>query len=210
MTITYLIIGVTVLISMMAFNNSELFQRFMHYPYAEQRRSEYHRLLTGGFLHGDYGHLFFNMFTLYFFGIFVEQWFIYTFGQLGPFLFLLFYLAAIVAASLATFYKHRNNSSFVSIGASGAVSAVLYTAILLNPGMSLYIMFIPIPIPGFLYGIFYLWYSSYAANRGGDNIDHTAHFYGALFGFFFPLILQPSLALRFIQQMVGWFQGLLG
>jgi membrane associated rhomboid family serine protease len=202
---TYLIIGFTCLVSYMALNNTEIRGRLIHYPYQEDRSKEYFRMLTAGFLHGDFNHLLFNMLTLYFFGPVVESWFKYIFAPMGQIIYLLFYLAAIVAASIATFYKHKNNPSFASLGASGAVSAVLYAAILLNPGMSLYMFFIPVPIPGFIYGILYLWYSSYAAKQGNDNIDHTAHIYGALFGFFFPIILQPSLGLSFISQLIDWF-----
>lgn len=205
MIITYLIIGVTVLISLSAFNNPDIIHKFKHWPYGEARRGEYFRWLTGGFLHGDYMHLFFNMITLYFFGRSVEMWFGVLFPELGQTLFLVFYLVSIVAASLATFYKYKDAPHFASIGASGAVSAVLFAAILLQPTLSLYLMFIPIPIPGFIYAVFYLWYSSQAANRGGDGIDHLAHFYGAVFGFLFPLVLKPMLFASFITQLSEWF-----
>lgn len=210
MSITYLLIGTTVLISLLAFNNADLFYRFKHWPYAEARRKEYHRWLTGGFLHADQMHLLFNMITLYFFGRNVEWWFQALFPAVGVALFVIFYLAAIVAASLATFYKNRDNPGFASIGASGAVSAVLFAAILLDPALGIYIFFIPIPIPGFIYGVFYLWYSNYAANRGGDNIDHVAHFYGAVFGFLFPLVLKPELFIHFLARLQLWFAGLFG
>jgi membrane associated rhomboid family serine protease len=210
MPITYLIIGTTVLISFMAFNNAEILYRFKHWPYAEARRKEYHRWLTGGFLHGDYMHLLFNMFTLYFFGKNVEWWFQALFPQVGVLLFAVFYLVAIVASSAATYYKHKDNPGFASIGASGAVSAVLFASILLDPAMSIYIFLIPIPIPGFIYGIFFLWYSNYAANRAGDNIDHLAHFYGAVFGFIFPLTFKPELFMHFLAQLQRWLSGIVG
>ena len=176
-----------------------------HWPYAEARRGEYHRWLTSGFLHGDYMHLLFNMITLYFFGESVELWFDVLFPGVGKTLFLFFYLISIVAASLATFYKYKDVQHFASIGASGAVSAVLFAAILLNPTMELGFMFLQgISIPGFIYGAFYLWYSSYAARRGGDGIDHTAHFYGAVFGFLFPLVLKPILISSFVMQLSDW------
>jgi membrane associated rhomboid family serine protease len=208
MAITFIIIGFTVLFSLWAFNNHDVIYKFKHWPYAEARSGEYYRWLTGGFLHGDNMHLLFNMITLYFFGRVVEEWFGVLFPGVGPFLYLFFYLIAIVAASLATYYKYRDVQSFASIGASGAVSAVLFASILLNPTMSLYLMFIPIPIPGFVYGIFYLWYSSREANRGGDGIDHVAHFYGAVFGFLFPIALKPVLLLEFIEQLTGWLGSL--
>ncbi len=205
MFMTYLIIGFTVLFSLWAFNNQDIFVKCKHWPYAEARDGEYYRWLTGGFLHGDNMHLLFNMITLYFFGLGVEQWFSFTFEGVGQLVFLFFYLISIVAASLATYYKYKDSPGFASIGASGAVSAVLFAAILINPTLSLYIMFIPIPIPGFIYGIFYLWYSSRAAQRGGDGIDHLAHLYGAVFGLLFPLVLKPQLLPDFIAQLGYWF-----
>jgi len=204
MNITYLIIGVTALTSFMAFNNHDLFLKMKHWPYQEARRGEWYRWLTSGFLHADPMHLIFNMLTLYFFGVYVESWFAALFPGIGSFIYLLFYLAAIVAASSATYQKFKNTSSFASIGASGAVAAVLFACILLDPTIGIMLFFIPIPIPGFIFGILYLWYSSYAAQRGGDNIDHTAHFFGAVFGFFFPILLRPSLFLEFFEQLRNW------
>jgi membrane associated rhomboid family serine protease len=220
MQITYIIIIFTCLFSYWAFQNREVMVKFKHWPYQEARRGEYYRWLTGGFLHGDAMHLIFNMLTLYFFaadqrpdiyrseGIGfggLEAWF----GQLlptgGPLLFLVFYLAAIVAASSATFVRYRDTPSFASIGASGATAAVLFAAILLEPTMRLSLMFLPIPIPGFIFGAIYLWYSAYAARKGGDNIDHTAHYFGAIFGFALPAVLQPSLITDFFEKITTWF-----
>jgi membrane associated rhomboid family serine protease len=199
--ITYIIIGFTCLISFAAFNNPDIVYKMKHWPYQEARKGEYYRWLTGGFLHGDPMHLIFNMFTLYFFGRIVEEWFRNLFPAAGITLYLVFYLAAIVAASSATYYKFKNTAHFASIGASGAVAAVLFASILMNPTIGIGFMFIPIPIPGFVFGVLYLWYSSYAAGRGGDNIDHTAHFFGAVFGFCFPILLEPSLLPRFFEQL---------
>ncbi len=204
MLITYLLIGTTVAASWWAFNHPTFFAQCKHWPYAEARRGEYYRLLTGGFLHADYVHLLFNMITLYFFGQVVEPWFQGRFGSIGPFLYLVFYLMAVVAASSATYYRYRNTPYFASIGASGATSAVVFAAILLMPTLSLYLMFIPIPIPGVVFGLFYLWYSSYAARRGKDGIDHLAHFYGAIFGFLFPIFLEPELLPDFFRQVALW------
>lgn len=204
MTITYLIIGFTVLFSLWAFNNPDVFYKCKHWPYMEDRDKEYYRWLTSGFLHGDYMHLLFNMFTLFYFGRVVEAWFGYLFHGVGPLLFLFFYLIAIVAASIATFYRYRHASSFASIGASGAVSAVLFASILLEPTLQLRLMFLPVRIPGFIFGPLFLWFSSYEARRGRDGIDHVAHFYGAVFGFLFPLVLKPSLILDFFAELADW------
>jgi membrane associated rhomboid family serine protease len=206
--ITYLLIGTTVLASLSAWNNPEAFFKLKHYPYQEARNGEYYRWLTGGFLHGDQMHLFFNMLTLYFFGPRLEQWFQFLFPKFGQVLFLLFYLLGIVAASSATYSKHKDNPGFASIGASGAVAAVLFAAILLEPTMRIGFIFLPIFIPGFIFGILYLWYSSYAADKGRDNIDHVAHFFGAVFGFMFPLVLKPSLFSSFLIQLQHWFANL--
>jgi membrane associated rhomboid family serine protease len=203
--ITYLIIGFTAIVSFMAFNNPAMFHNLKHYPYAEKRDKEYYRWLTGGFLHGDMMHLIFNMLTLYFFGGFVESFFRQVFPGVGALVYLLFYLLAVVAASVGTYYKHQDHRGFASIGASGAVAAVLFAAILLQPTIGIGFLFIPIPIPGFIFAILYLWYSSYAANRSGDNIDHMAHFYGAVFGFCFPLLVEPSLLRLFFVQLSEWF-----
>lgn len=221
MIITYLIIGSTVLISYLAFSNHDLFEKLKHWPYAEARGGEYHRWLTSGFLHGDWMHLIFNMLTLYFFGADqrseamkaagvgfpgVEGWFMETFPQGGGLFYLIFYLVGIIVPSLGTFFRHRDHPHFASIGASGAVSAVLYAAILMNPTMNLYLFFIPIPVAGFIYGIAYLWYSSYSARRDpGDGIDHLAHFYGAVFGFAVPLLIEPGLFGEFVAQLRAWF-----
>jgi membrane associated rhomboid family serine protease len=204
MPVTYLIIAFTAIISFMAFSNHEIFIKFQHWPYQESRRGEYYRWLTSGFLHADPAHLIFNMLTLYFFSGLVEEGFREIFPGLGGIFFVAFYLIGIIAASSATFFKFRDVSSFASIGASGAVASVLFAAILFHPTLGIYMFFIPIPIPGFVFGPLYLWYSSYAAGRGGDHIDHTAHFYGAVFGFLFPLVFQPSLIIQFWEEMSGW------
>jgi len=206
MNMTIIIIAITSLISILALNNGDLMYKLRHWPYQESRRGEYYRWITGGLLHGDFMHLLFNMFTLFFFGRYVEEWFFSMFGAAGLVVYLLFYILALAASSSATFYRYRNTAGFASIGASGATAAVLFAAILLDPTIGIMLFLIPIPIPGFIFGILYLWYSNYAANKGQDNIDHTAHFFGAVFGFFFPLILQPSLILDFFSQMAGWFQ----
>lgn len=203
--INYIIIGFTCLISLVAFNNPYWTYKLKHWPHEEVKKGEYYRWLTSGFLHGDVMHLAFNMITLYFFGRIVEEWFSIVFPTAGPVLYLLFYLLAIVAASSATYFKYRESPSFASIGASGAVAAVLFASILLLPTNKIYLFFIPIGIPGFIFGILYLWFSAYEAKRGGDNIDHVAHYYGAVFGFLFPIVFEPELFPRFLAQVQAWF-----
>jgi membrane associated rhomboid family serine protease len=205
MLITYLIIGLTTLVSIGCFNNRDLFLKLMHWPYVEARQGEYFRWLSSGLLHADYGHLIFNMLTLFFFGPIVEGWFKDSFPEFGGSFYLLFYLLSIVMVSSATFNQHKNNQGYSAIGASGAVSAVLFACILLDPAIGIAMFFIPIPIPGFIFGILYIWYSSYMDKHGQDNIGHSAHLFGAIFGFFFPLLLQPSLGLRFFERITEWF-----
>lgn len=206
MLITYIIIAVTSIISFLCFNDRHLFIKLKHWPYEENRSGEYYRWLTSGLLHANPMHLIFNMVTLYFFGMGVEAWFQAEFPQAGGVLYLAFYLVAIVAASSATYFKFRNVPSFASIGASGAVAAVLFASILLDPMGQIMFIFLPIPIRAFIFGILYLWYSAYEAKQSRDNIDHTAHYYGALFGFFFPIVLNPSLFGNFIREIMAWIQ----
>lgn len=209
MSITLLIVSFTVLVSFMAFNNRDLFLQLKHWPYQEARSGQYYRWLSSGFVHADPLHLIFNMLTLYIMagdqdgspGL--ESWFMDYFPQWGATLFLLFYLLSVVAASSATFYRYRHTPSFASIGASGAVAAVLFAEILLHPEGYASFMFFPVRVPAYLFGILYLWYSSYAARRGGDNIDHYAHFFGAVFGIFFMLALAPELASAFVRALLG-------
>lgn len=199
---TYLIIGITVLVSLVALQQEKFMRDGMHYPYWEQRSGEYYRLLTAGFLHGDLMHLAFNMYALYGFGGLVESWFEQTLPG-GRYFYLVYYVLAIVLANIPTYYKNKENPNFRSIGASGAVSAVIFTAILLMPQLELYIMFIPIPVKGWVFGILYLAYSSYASKNNNDAIDHEAHFWGAVFGFVLPLVLEPSLLSRFLGLVTG-------
>jgi membrane associated rhomboid family serine protease len=202
--VTYIIIGITVLISMTAFSNHELFHKMKHWPYAESTRGEWYRWISGGFLHGDFTHLLFNMLTLYFFGPRLEYYFSMLFPAFHNTLFTVFYLTAIVAASSGTYVRHKDNPGFASIGASGATAAVLFACILFDPTIGIGMFFIPIPIPGFIFGVLYLWYSAYSAQKGSDNIDHLAHYFGALFGFLFPMIFRPSLLLSFFAQIMDW------
>ena len=196
-SLTYVVIGVTVLASLYAWNNASVLQGWMMNPYSIDKRREYWRFITSGFIHNDYAHLFFNMFTLYFFGRIVER-------QLGGVLFLVMYLVGIVASDVPTYLKHRNSPHYNSLGASGGVSAVVFSSILFDPLNPLYLMFIPIGIPGFIFGGLYMFYSYYQANRSGDNINHDAHLYGALFGIVFSVIVVPGALVNFVQQVSTW------
>ncbi|MVM40202.1 rhomboid family intramembrane serine protease [Spirosoma sp. HMF3257] len=204
MSITIIIIVITVLVSVMAWRDYSLMDRFIMNPYRVASRGEYYRLVTSGFLHADWGHLLFNMISFYFFGGFIEQVFYYLFAGSGPVYLVGFYLAAILVSDIPTFLKHRNDPGYNSLGASGGVSAIIFAAILFRPLTPITLFFIPIGIPGFIFGPLYLAYSYYESRRGAGNINHDAHFYGALFGILFMIIVYPQVLPDFIEQVSSW------
>ena len=195
---TLLIVAVTVLVSWRAFNHPRLLDRLMLWPPAIDRKHQYDRLLTHGFVHADWQHLLFNMITLYFFGRAVEGVFTDLIGAVG---FLLFYLSAILVAILPTYLRHRHDSRYRSLGASGAVSAVLFAYVLLAP-WSLIFVFV-LPVPAILYAVFYVGYSIWMDRQGNDNINHSAHLWGAGYGLLFTVIMEPRVIPFFLQQLVN-------
>jgi len=197
--VTLLLIGVTVLISWRAFSDQRLFDRLILWPPAIERQRQYERLLTHGFIHADGMHLLFNMVTLYFFGGQIERVFAPYIGQAG---FLLFYLSAIVVAIMPTYLRHRHDPYYRSLGASGGVSAVLFAMIIINPWSMLLVFFIP--MPAVVFGVVYLAYSIWMDRRGGDNINHSAHLWGAGYGMLFTVLLEPQAAARFVQQVLAF------
>ena len=197
MSLTILIVAVTVLVSRLAFNNPRLADRLVLWPPAIDRQHQYDRLITHGFIHADFQHLLFNMITLYFFGRAVEGWFVPYIGQVG---FVLFYLSAILVAILPTYLRHRHDSRYRSLGASGAVSAVLFTFILVQP-WSLIIVFV-IPVPAIVYGVLYVGYSIWMDRHGHDNVNHSAHLWGAGYGILFTLMMEPRVGYAFLGQLL--------
>lgn len=197
--ITYAILIATVVVSIACFSNGSLFNKLSYSPYRMVHANEWYRIISHGFVHADWVHLFVNMFTFLSFGLYVENFFS-SMGFSGG-SFILLYFGGMIAASLYDLWKYRDNRYYTSIGASGAVSAVLFTAIFLNPWDKIYLLAI-VPIPGIVFGFIYLWYCQYMAKRGGDNINHNAHFYGAVYGFVFPILLEPGLLQVFIQQLL--------
>jgi membrane associated rhomboid family serine protease len=184
-TILIAIIAATILFSYKGFNDLFFFRKY-EFHIGSIRAGEHIRMITSGFLHADLGHLFFNMFTLYMFAPVVITYF-------GDFSFLLIYMVSLVFGSLLTLVMHKNDYNYRAIGASGAVTGILYSAILINPSMSLYLFFIPIPIPAYLFGIGYLLYSIYGMKAKNDNIGHTAHFGGAIGGYLITIIKEPAM-----------------
>lgn len=204
-SMTLILVIITVIISLLAFQNPNIFHALKHVPAIEQRQKEYYRWLTSGFLHGDIMHLFLNMFVLYEFGRFVEEFFIWQISpQFGRILFLIVYLLMIVMADIPTYYKHKNNPYFASVGASGAVSGIIFMFIVLNP-WSMLGLFAIIPIPAIIFGALYLWYSSWASKNSHDLIDHDAHFFGAIAGIAILISLKPGVVNLFLNELITGF-----
>jgi len=183
--VTIVIIAANVIMSFKGFSDRSFFEKYK-FNVGSIRRGEQIRMLSSGFLHADVTHLLFNMFTLYFFADAVIS-------KLGSFQFLIIYFASLIFGNLLSLYFHKDEYWYSAIGASGAVTGILYSAILLQPNMSLYMFFIPIPIPGYIFGIGYLLYSIYGMKNRIGNIGHDAHFGGAIGGYVVTLILMPSL-----------------
>src|SRR5690606_23482737 len=200
LSITLVIVVATGIVSWMAFNNRQLLDRLILWPPAVDRHKQYDRLVTHGFIHADLGHLLFNMITLFFFGRPVEQVFVERIGAAG---FVLFYLSAIVVAILPTWLRHRHDAHYRSLGASGAVSAVLFAFILMAPWTGIYIFFIPIPIPAIIYAVVYVGYSIWMDRRGTDNVNHSAHLWGAGYGVLFALVMEPALFPHFLSALAN-------
>lgn len=183
--VTIVIIAANVMISYKGFGDYGFFDKYK-FQVGPIKRGEQVRLFSSGFLHADMQHLLMNMLTLYFFAGVVIQ-------LLSPFYFVIIYLGSLLLGSLLSLYFHKNEYHYSAVGASGAVTGILYSAILLQPGMSLYMFFIPIPIPAYIFGIGYLLYSIYGMKNKIGNIGHDAHFGGAIGGFIITLVLSPWL-----------------
>ena len=186
-SITLIIIIATSIISFVAFSNHNLLDQFIFYPPAV-RRGQWYRFFSCGLIHADFGHLIFNMISLYMFGEAVESKFVGAFGQMGKLVYLGMYVLALAASVIPTYINNKDNYHYRSLGASGAVSAVIFAGILFFPLARLGLFFIPIGIAGFLFGILYLFVSGWLDKRGGGNINHSAHIFGALFGVGFTII----------------------
>jgi membrane associated rhomboid family serine protease len=203
--ITLILVAVTSLISILAFNNEQIFSKLQFNAYQIYHRKEYHRLLLHGFIHADWMHLIVNMFVLYSFGRNVEIYFQYYEGQgmmhFSAFWYTFMYLSAIIVSSLTTLKKYKNNIMYNSVGASGGVSAVLFCSVFFDPWNKLYLYF-AIPVPGIIFAVLYLIYSQYMSKRNMDNINHDAHFIGAVFGFLFPLMIKFDFINVFLRNLL--------
>lgn len=199
MNITLIIILITCVVSFMAWNNTELYNKLIFNPYIIFHKNEWYRLFSSALLHADIPHLVINMFVLYSFGSFIEQVYdLYIPGGLA--LYVAMYILAIGAANIKTLIENKNNVWYNAVGASGAVSAVVFAFVLFAP-IEKILFFGIIPIPAFLYGLLYLVYSQYMSKKASDNIGHDAHFFGAVFGFVFTGLLRPELFQMFVSKI---------
>ncbi|MDR1402264.1 MAG: rhomboid family intramembrane serine protease [Tannerellaceae bacterium] len=201
--ITYLILGTTAIVSFICFDRRDLLSKLSLNPYAICKHNEWYRLVTHGFVHADMTHLLVNMFTFWSFGALMEA--VFGAAGFGVWGYLGLYFGGMIFASLHDLFTYAGAVHYHSIGASGAVSAILFSSILFDPWRMIY-FFALIPVPGILFGVIYLLYCQYMAKRSADTVNHSAHFYGAIYGLLYPVWLQPSLFKLFIGQLTGFLR----
>lgn len=198
LSLTIAIIVVTALVSWAGFNNERLLQRLLLWPPAVSRGRQYERFVTYGLVHGDFMHLLFNMVTLFFFGRQMEQFY----GRyLGPWGFLGFYVSALVVSALPSYLRHRHDPNYATLGASGAVSAVLFAFVLLQPWSTIYVYVIP--VPAIIFAVLYTGYSVYMNHRQADRVNHSAHLAGAAYGVLFTALMEPRVPAHFLQSLMS-------
>lgn len=201
------IIAITAIVSIIAMTNPGLFYRLKFNPYLALHSKQWYRFFSYALVHAGWLHLLINMFVLYSFGDVVIQAYTMLFGIKGYYYYGLLYIGAVMISVLPSFGKHKNDPLYNAVGASGAVSAVVFASILFVPTGKITIFPIPFGIPAFIFGILYLLYSAYMGKRGKDNIGHDAHFWGAVFGILFTIAIKPRIALYFVDQIrmfFGW------
>ncbi|MDR1983435.1 MAG: rhomboid family intramembrane serine protease [Prevotellaceae bacterium] len=196
MDLTLTVIIITVLASIAAFESPRLFDQLSLSPYKITHNKEWYRVVTHGFIHANWVHLLINMFVFYSFGQALLYYFDYFLSNKIVH-FLAIYFGGMIFATITTIVKHRNNYAYRGIGASGAVSAVMFACIFFNPWSKLLFMGI-IPVPGIIFAVLYLLYCSYMSRNSNDNINHDAHLYGAIFGLIYPVLINIDLLRHFI------------
>lgn len=184
----------------MALNNRTMMYKWLFIPVDIKQKKQYWRWLSHGFIHADYMHLIVNMFTLFFFGPYLENYLVHKFNVIGIVSFVFFYLLSIVFSSIYSYYRNKNNYSYSALGASGAIAAVLFSYVILNPNGRLYI-YAFLPIRAWLFGLLYLFYEYYMGKKQMDNIGHDAHFFGAVFGVIFIILIDPNNVVNFIEKL---------
>jgi len=197
---TYILIA-TCIISFLAFQSQEMKSKMIFNPYLIHTDRQWYRFISSGLIHADWIHLLVNMYVLYFFGNSVEIFYREVFREKSTQYFLLLYFGGMIMSVLPTFGKHKNDPGYNALGASGAVSSIVFAFILFAPLQKLCLYGL-LCLPGIIFGIAYLIYCYYASKKGGDNINHDAHFWGALFGFFLTIVLKPSLLYAFFDQLI--------
>lgn len=201
--VTLGLLAATIIISLVAMNNQDVLSKTIMWPYGVKRYHQYYRFLSSGFIHADYFHLFFNMFTLFFFGKAVEYYFS-AYGLGGNIAYISLYFLGLIASDLPTYFKQKDNYNYHCLGASGAVSAVVFAAIVFNPWGAVYI-YGALKLSSFVYAVLYILYCVFMARRGGDNINHDAHLWGSLFGLGFTIALiaamQPQLLELLLEEL---------
>jgi membrane associated rhomboid family serine protease len=189
MSLTIILIIATVLVSILGFTNAKIQNDLIFSPVLIQENNQFYRFISYGFLHADIMHLIFNMYAFYLFGEATEYYFSEIFGENGAVFYLLLYFISLIVCVIPDFTKYRNNPNYRSLGASGAVSAVVFTYIMFNPLQGIGLLFIPVFIPGFLFGILFLVISYFLGKKGGTSVNHSAHIWGAIFGVIFILVV---------------------
>lgn len=202
---TIIIIIISVIVSIIAIFNQELSQKLRFNPYAIKHYRQWYRFFTYGLIHADWIHLLINMFVLYSFGRAVESYFSIVFPEKSTFYYLILYIGGVIISVAPAYNKNKDNIYYNAVGASGAVSAVVFSSIIFYPTGGIRFFFIPFSIPSVVFGILYLIYSAYMAKRSTDNIGHDAHFWGAIFGIIYTIALKPRLALLFFEQIKQFF-----
>jgi membrane associated rhomboid family serine protease len=201
MSLTIAIILITIIVSILAFNNAKLFDNLKFNAYDVKHSNHWYRFFTYGFLHASWMHLFINMIVLYSFGNIVENFFRDYFPSGHVLYFLLLYMGGLILSLIPAYGKHKNDVFYNAVGASGAVSAVIFSSIILYPTGKVMFFFIPFGIPAPLFGVLYLVYEVYMSKRAKDNIGHDAHLWGAVYGIIYTIALRPSLVIAFLEKL---------
>lgn len=188
MHITLIITIITVAISILAMYNEPLMDKMIFNPYTVQRKNEWYRFISSGFIHADFIHLAFNMFSFYMFSDYVEQFFSMIFGAQGLTLYIILYISSLAVCLIPTYLKHKHQYHYNSLGASGAVSAIVFVGIFLQPTIQIGFFIIPPIIPGFIFGPIYLAITAYLSKNGQSGINHSAHLWGSIYGIVFLII----------------------